>query len=439
MNMQVTMGSGWERVGLAMARPAFHAVMLAIAAGCAGAGADEQGGVDALRGAACLPDESAPPLERASYGEWQMVALPNTFCGDGSQYKFFVNYSNASNNLMVMFESGGACWDYESCSGDGGVRGAANPNGIADDHMRSGGTLHPGVPAEFVHIQLNRYEQTNPLRDYNFVFLPYCTGDVHLGNRVATYTSEDGTESLEFHHAGFPNMMKILPWLAEAFTEVPKLFVTGCSAGGPPAVAHYGLIREALTGTQCGYVLADAGPLFSHDSFQGPLQDRIAESWGTTSALEVVADQVGAEAVAAVKDDVGLINLQVADRYPQDRFASTYFRMDFNYSLYSYERFYEPVPDDAEIQRMWWEDTQGLMDVFDSRENLAYFIPYGRKLICSHCASIVTYAGTEIEAQDIDLLDFINHVLDNGQPLESYLEDVRPTEQLSKVELSECR
>ena len=96
--------------------------------------------------AACAPDESAPvPANRCTTdstntalpqcGTWLKVEIPGTVCSDGSQYKFFVNYSNKSNDLEVNFEPGGACWDYDSCSGAGGVRGAANPHGIPDDHM----------------------------------------------------------------------------------------------------------------------------------------------------------------------------------------------------------------------------------------------------------------------------------------------------------------
>ncbi|MBL1135963.1 MAG: hypothetical protein HND46_11645 [Chloroflexi bacterium] len=38
----------------------------------------------------------------------------------------------------------------------------------------------------------------NPFADYNMVFVPYCTGDVHIGNREATYEVEasDGSN----HH-----------------------------------------------------------------------------------------------------------------------------------------------------------------------------------------------------------------------------------------------
>src|SRR5205085_1078522 len=61
--------------------------------------------------APCAPDETAPvPDHGLLTGLWQKVELPGTVCGNGSQYKFFVNYARASNNLIVSLEGGGACW-----------------------------------------------------------------------------------------------------------------------------------------------------------------------------------------------------------------------------------------------------------------------------------------------------------------------------------------
>ena len=50
---------------------------------------------------------------------WQRVELPGTVCSNGSQYKFFTSTTTpGSNDLLILyFEGGGACWDYESCSG----------------------------------------------------------------------------------------------------------------------------------------------------------------------------------------------------------------------------------------------------------------------------------------------------------------------------------
>src|SRR5262245_50801393 len=54
---------------------------------------------------------------------WEKVELPGTYCGDGSQYKLFV-HRTASPNLVFYLEGGGACWDYDTCSGRAGKLGA---------------------------------------------------------------------------------------------------------------------------------------------------------------------------------------------------------------------------------------------------------------------------------------------------------------------------
>ncbi len=55
-------------------------------------------------------------------------------------------------------------------------------------------------------------------------------------------------------------------------------------------------------------------------------------------------------------EDMGSINTALADEFPDDRLATTFFRRDMNFSLYSYERFYN-FPSKAETPRMWDADT----------------------------------------------------------------------------------
>src|ERR1041384_2991915 len=86
-----------------------------------------------IAAAACSEGTDGNP-PRDTYFTWQKVELPGTTCGNGSQYKMFVNFSNTSDNLVVVLEPGGACWDYNSCTGKNGIRGAANVNGLADNH-----------------------------------------------------------------------------------------------------------------------------------------------------------------------------------------------------------------------------------------------------------------------------------------------------------------
>jgi len=38
-------------------------------------------------------------------------------CANGSQYKYFNNFSETSKNVVIFLEGGGACTNYESCAG----------------------------------------------------------------------------------------------------------------------------------------------------------------------------------------------------------------------------------------------------------------------------------------------------------------------------------
>ena len=88
---------------------------------------------------------SSDGFQPGRYDAWQTIQVaPSTgaVCGDGSPFKFFVNRVADTRNTIVYMEGGGACWDYASCTGQTGVRGARNPNGIPDDYMS---LLNPGA------------------------------------------------------------------------------------------------------------------------------------------------------------------------------------------------------------------------------------------------------------------------------------------------------
>jgi hypothetical protein len=355
-------------------------------------------------------DIVVPP--RPSYGVWEKVEPPGAVCGDGSQYKFFVNYSETSNNLVIAFEPGGACWDYESCSGKAGIRGAANVDGLEDDHAEI---------APFMVPFFQRFYDDTPTPDWNFVYVPYCTGDVHSGNNVITYEDPDGIEpDLVFHHNGHDNVQKIIQWMAGEFESVPQMLVTGCSAGGAGSTINYYDIRNGMPGVERAYLLADSGPIFPNSVNSKPLHDKVRVSWNIDPLLEQYPGTFDG-------NDFGTINTMLATEFPEDRFAITYFRRDYNYSLYSYERFYD-YPDKETIHQMWWEDTQLLIEQFDQRDNLAYYLPYWRLLNDSHCDTLITFAGSEIQEADITLDQYVLDLVDDKKPLQSYVESVQPGE-----------
>ena len=345
--------------------------------------------------------EPAPPPP--SYDEWVKIELPDTYCSDGSQYKFFVNWHEGSDDLMVIFEPGGACWDYESCSGEFGIMGAANPNGIPDSHMNTWGLHSPLV---------RRDSAQNPMRDWNIVFIPYCTGDVHTGSKVSIYDNPDGTGQLTYMHVGHDNMLVVSDWLGWQFQDTDRLYAGGCSAGGAGSNVNYYFLRDRIDPNR-SYLVNDSGPLFPNSVNSAPLHEKIKDSWG----LEAVIQDT--PIAAPLEEDFGSINGELAELFPDDRLAITYFIRDYNYSRYSYERFY-PGIDEEGVHQKFYEDSLLLMSQYDDHENLAYFLPYFRVLNDSHCASIVDFGKTDIG--EWQLGDFIEMVLDDSQPLESFVD-----------------
>lgn len=351
--------------------------------------------------------------ERPTYREWTKVEPEGAVCGNNSQYKFFVNFSDVSNNLVIAFEPGGACWDYESCTGQSGIRGAANIDGISDRHMDD---------RQFYVPFFNRDEEgDSPTPDWNYVFVPYCTGDVHTGDNVITYSDPNGVEpDVEFHHAGHDNVQKVIEWLGENFENVPDMLVTGCSAGGVGSLINYYYLRKGMPGVEHSYLLSDSGPIFPTPGFSKPLHEQVYASWNVQSLLADLPDSFE-------EDNFGSINTTLADEFPDDRLTVTYFRRDYNYTLYSYERFYD-YPPKEEIMDMWWADTQQLMELYDTRDNLAYYIPYWRALNSSHCSTLITFRGAEIQEADATLRGYVDDLLFTDAPLESLVESVQPGE-----------
>lgn len=321
--------------------------------------------------------------------DWQKVELPGTQCGNGSQYKFFV-HRTSSPNLLFFMEGGGACWDFDTCSGRAGILGAANPNGIADDYMTQ-------FTAKYVSPIVNGNDPGLPLRsrtdlptkDWNVVYLPYCTGDVHIGNRTATYIDSTGAQPpLSWHHNGANNTLAAAQWAHTQFPAVGKLLVTGFSAGGVGTAAGYYSIRRTINPTR-GYYLNDSGPVYpaaSASANSRPLHDKIRAAWALDSVFSTLPASFDSR-------DFGSINRMVATEFPGDQIAYTGYSRDYNFSRFSYERFLTPT-DKESVLGFWGQDLTNLVAQLDRFANTSYFVPYERQLDASHCSTIVTFIGS---------------------------------------------
>jgi len=321
---------------------------------------------------------------------WQRVALPGTVCGNGSQYKFWYYDSPTSNNMVVMFEGGGACWDYDTCSGRAGVLGASNPNGLADNYI-------DGMAARYVSPILNGADPGLPFRSkrniatngWDVVYMPYCTGDVHTGNSVATYVDQTGANPpIVWHHAGFTNTQAAATFLHGRFPSVNKLLVTGFSAGGVGTATEYYTMRRTLLPAK-GYSLNDSGPLFPapNSSYKSwLLHQKIKTVWGLASVFAQMPASFN-------QNDYGSVTKVLATQFPTDQHAYTGYSSDYNFSRFSYERFY-PNMTQATILSYWRADQANLVNQMKLYSNFSYHIPWHRPINVSHCSTIITFVGS---------------------------------------------
>jgi hypothetical protein len=321
---------------------------------------------------------------------WQEIKLAGTTCGNGSQYKFYVYNNPSSNNLLIEFEGGGACWDYDTCSGRAGILGAAHPNGIPDNYISEFQPKYvsplvngadPGIPG--------RAKKDIATKGFDVVYMPYCTGDVHVGNNVVTYTDPTGANPpLTWRHVGFNNTKKALDYLKTRFPTVNKLLVSGFSAGGVASAAGFYQARRTLLPAK-GYMLNDSGPTFPAPNAtykSRPLHDRIKTQW----ALSTLYSQLPA---TFNQNDFGSITDMLATEFPTDQLAYTGYSSDYNFSRFSYERFYPGITKDT-VLSYWRTDQANLVARMNARANWSYHIPWHRPINESHCSSIITFIGS---------------------------------------------
>ena len=365
----------------------------------------------------------------ANYYAWQAVQLaPQTgaVCGNGSPYKFFVNRVPNTSNTIIYLEGGGACWDYASCTGQSGIRGARNPDGIPDDYMS---LLNPGASlVSPLVVRLHPWTRTKT-QNWNMVYVPYCTGDIYSGDKVAVYQDPQNQQApLVWHHNGLRNMRAVVAWLKNNLPRPAQMLTTGCSAGGAGSLTNYGPTRLDMAPTR-SFLFDDSGPVFSappgSDTTQYPsrlLQDFIRVAWGLNdNTLPYMQSRVP----GFDSNDLGSLYPALASNLPSDRMGHAHFWQDLNYSSYSYERFYPEIinaPDTATKQALikakWAVDTGRLRDQLANLDNVGGYFPQYRAVNESHCTSIIEFANSDIQEQNLQLDDFVNNLLDgNGAVL----------------------
>ena len=251
--------------------------------------------LDDMQGVIALGATAAPKTPDLPPGWTKIEPGGDTICSRGTPYAYFV-HPGTVNRLVVVFQGGGACWDAASCSTPGlfdeTVDDSDNPENFA---VGIGDLDNP----------------ENPFKDWFFVFIPYCTADLHLGNNSQTYTV--GGKETTIHHKGFANFSAVLDWIGDNFEQPEKIFVTGYSAGSVGSIMGGPHIHELYPDVPL-YQLGDS---MAGVSTEDVMQDAF-QNWNPT---ESQADWIPALQVPWNELTLADTYIAVANYYPDDRWA----------------------------------------------------------------------------------------------------------------------
>jgi hypothetical protein len=228
------------------------------AGGGTGGGTSDAGGATGTGGASTYVAPKGDPITAPDL-TWTWVDIPGAKCRDGSGAGFAVSKNAASDKVMIFLEGGGACYNQFTCG--------ANPANFAQSNLAqvtTGGLL-------------TRSNAANPVKDWNYVYVPFCTGDVFGGSAEnVTVAGVPGVQQF----VGYRNIDLFLDRIVPTFPHPSQVLHTGESAGGFGAGLTVELVASKFPpGTKIN-LLDDSGPAMSTKYATPCLLKGWREIWG---------------------------------------------------------------------------------------------------------------------------------------------------------------
>jgi hypothetical protein len=238
--------------------------------------------------------------------------LPNDFA-------FFFEQGE-SDNLLIYFNGGGACWNDATCLVSLAL--------AFDDDALSNPTYNPSMYDENdpeVAGGIFSDSDENPFKTWSKVFIPYCTGDLHLGSKETSYTDTTGLVTgypgtpVTFQHRGYDNAMAVREWLKQKLSNDldPKhILMSGSSAGGYGATFNFPHFQE-ITNIKIN-LLSDGAMGIVSSGFVNQLLD-FNGNWGIENTLaRNFHPLIGRFSAHSLNKQVFI---RLAYQYPWNRFA----------------------------------------------------------------------------------------------------------------------
>jgi hypothetical protein len=211
------------------------AALAATVAACGGNNNDDRGAA-----ATTAPATAAAPGDQ----KWKKVAPGGDCeCADGSEFAFWERRADPT-KVVFFLDGGGVCFDATTCAFTG-----LNHQGVANYDWSIWGE----DPAREDGI-FNFARADNPFRGYSFIYVPSCTGDMHLGDVTREYSPK-----LTVEHKGYVNGTTALSYLAKHYPDAAQVIVVGKSNGSVAAPVYGGLVADLLPDAQITVFGAQSG------------------------------------------------------------------------------------------------------------------------------------------------------------------------------------
>lgn len=199
-----------------------------------------------------------PELVQAqvNLGEWAWIPSAETLCRDGSNTGVGVRLLPNAEAVMIYLQGGGACYDAKSCAQN------ANAFMAGDNFPRH--KFNEWVKTLGDQGIFNTQDPSNPVAGWNHVYVPYCTGDLHGGDkRDAVVSDVPGKQQF----VGYKNIQSILDLLVPYFQDAEDVALVGASAGGFGVLINYPQVVEAFGGRSVA-ALVDSAPIIPESAIR---------------------------------------------------------------------------------------------------------------------------------------------------------------------------
>lgn len=325
--------------------------------------------------------DNSPVFSDLPAGEWTQIDVEDGVCLYNTDYSFFVRPNETpTNNLMIYFQGGGACWDGLTC---GSVGVYATVYDIFSD-------------------QINLYTQGifsfdnsfNPVSGYNIVFLPYCSGDLHMGSTQTTFDvppeATYNADQIDVVFNGFNNSQLVLDWVYENFEFPSRILVTGCSAGGYGALHHSAYIMDNYRGVPTAVIIDAAAGI------QGKNWDGF-DTWGV---FDNMPDFIPELADMTLEEYSMTAYFEgVAQAFPHNRFAQFNSYLDETQVSFFLTAGARDLPEGVE-SNYYNNSAYWSQELMQNTERLSQLSNYRHYVAGGHCtASPTTIFSTSITRQ----------------------------------------